>query len=93
MPIVRVKEKFQVTVPTDVREQVGLAVGDLLEAKIEKGKITLTPKTIIDRRIEESLGDFKKGRFSGPFDSAASMIRSLHGSRKRVEKAAKRSKE
>jgi AbrB family looped-hinge helix DNA binding protein len=44
MPMVKVKTKFKVTLPTKVREQIGLDVGDILEAKVERGKITLTPQ-------------------------------------------------
>jgi AbrB family looped-hinge helix DNA binding protein len=91
MPIVRVKKKYQVTLPADVRERAGLAVGDLLEAKIEKGKITLTPKALIDRRIEESLEDFKKGRFYGPYSSVDAMIRSLRSKRLGARRKPKRS--
>jgi AbrB family looped-hinge helix DNA binding protein len=43
MPLVRVKEKFQVTLPASVRQRTGLAVGDLLEANVEGKTITLTP--------------------------------------------------
>jgi AbrB family looped-hinge helix DNA binding protein len=83
MPIVRVKQKFQVTLPRVVRKQAGLAVGDLLEARIERGKITLVPQSLIDRRIEESLEDFKHGRFSGPFKSTGEAVRSLRRARKK----------
>ena len=78
MSLVKVKTKGQVTLPTRLREQAGLNVGDLLEAKLEKnGKITLTPKSLIDRRIEEGLEDIRKGRTYGPFDTAEEMIASL----------------
>ena len=63
-------------------------MGDLLEAKIEGKKITLTPKSIIDRGLAESLEDFKKGRYYGPFDSAEDMIRSLRQRPKRKSKRA-----
>ena len=49
MSIVRVKNKFQVVIPESVRDQIGVEVGDVLEAKVERGKITLTPKSIVDR--------------------------------------------
>ena len=78
LSLVKVKTKYQVTLPTALREQVGVSVGDVLEAKVEKGKITFTPKSIIDRHIAESLQDIKQGRSCGPFDSAEAMIRSLH---------------
>jgi bifunctional DNA-binding transcriptional regulator/antitoxin component of YhaV-PrlF toxin-antitoxin module len=77
MPLVRVKTKYQVTLPGALRRQVRVAVGDFLEAKVEKGKITLTPKTLIDREIAEGLEDFKRGRFIGPFKSAKDGIRAL----------------
>ena len=62
MPLVKIKTKYQVTLPTELRKRVGVQIGDLLEARIERGKITLTPKTVIDRGIAESLEEFKKGR-------------------------------
>ena len=84
MPLVKVKTKYQVTLPAAVREKAGVAVGDVLEAKIEKGKITLTPKAIIDRGIAEALEDIRRGRTYGPFHSAKAMIRSLHRNAKKV---------
>jgi len=38
MSIVTVKNKYQVVIPQGLREQIGLNVGDLLEARIERGK-------------------------------------------------------
>jgi len=83
MPLVKVKTKYQVTLPHAVRQQLPVGVGDLLEAKVEKGKITLAPKVVLDRpaadeytppqrriinaRIAEGMEDFRKGRFHGPF--------------------------
>jgi AbrB family looped-hinge helix DNA binding protein len=49
MPLVRVKEKFQVTIPAEVREAVQLAVGDILETTVQGTTIILTPKAIVDR--------------------------------------------
>ena len=77
MPLVKVKTKYQVTLPDAVRRQVRVVVGDLLEAKVERGKITLTPKSLIDREIAEGLEDFRRGRFIGPFKSAKEGIRAL----------------
>ena len=65
MPLVTVKTKYQVTLPTSVRKQAGVAVGDLLEAKVEGQKITLTPKSIIDRELAHALEDVRKGRVYG----------------------------
>ena len=79
MPIVTVKNKYQVVIPQRVREQIGVAVGDILEAKVERGRITLTPKSLVDRAIAEGLEDVRKGRVRGPFHTVDEMIGSLKG--------------
>jgi AbrB family looped-hinge helix DNA binding protein len=61
MALVTVKEKFQVTIPAKVRDQVTLHVGDILEASVEDGAIVLRPKAVVDRaalakRLEDLLG-------------------------------------
>ena len=88
MPLVKVKTKYQVTLPTSVRQRAGVSVGDLLEAKVEGKKITLTPKVTVDRdfiekRLAESFEDFRRGRTYGPFNSAKEAIRFLHAEVKR----------
>lgn len=77
MPLVRVKEKYQVTLPASVRKKAGVAVGDLLEAKVQGKKITLIPKRVIDRELALALEDFKRGRFIGPFRTAKAAVRAL----------------
>jgi len=49
LPLVKVKEKFQITLPAELREVLHLAVGDMLEATVEQDKIVLTPKAVVDR--------------------------------------------
>jgi AbrB family looped-hinge helix DNA binding protein len=84
MPLVRVKQKFQVTIPDDVRKQAGLEVGDFLEATAKGNVIMLKPKAVVDRhpeidaRLHEALEDIKAGRVYGPFNSAKEMISDLH---------------
>lgn len=75
--LVKIKTKYQVTLPASLRDQAGVEVGDILEAKVERGKITLSPKSVIDRDIAEGLEDIRQGRVYGPFDTAEEMIRSL----------------
>ena len=83
MALIKVKTKYQVTLPTAIRAKAGVSVGDLLEAKVEGNKITLSPKTAIDRELALSLADIKAGRVHGPFSSVETMLRSLHGSTKK----------
>ena len=49
LPLVKVKEKFQITLPAELREALHLAVGDLLEATIQGQTIVLKPKDVVDR--------------------------------------------
>lgn len=49
MSIVTVKNKYQVVIPRRLREKLGITRGDILEAKAERGKITYTPKALLDR--------------------------------------------
>jgi bifunctional DNA-binding transcriptional regulator/antitoxin component of YhaV-PrlF toxin-antitoxin module len=78
MQLVSVKNKFQIVIPQALRKQAGVRVGDILEAKLERGKITFTPKSVVDRGIAESLADFKAGRSYGPFNTAEDLVASLH---------------
>jgi AbrB family looped-hinge helix DNA binding protein len=86
VPLVRVKEKYQVTLPASVRRKAGLAVGDLLEANVKGKKITLTPKSVVDRELALALEDVRKGRVYGPFSSAKEVIQSLHREAKKLRK-------
>lgn len=88
MSIVTVKNKYQVVIPQSVREQIGVAVGDILEAKVERGRITFTPKSVVDRAIAEGLEDVRKGRVRGPFNTVDEMIDSLKGRKRRTSRKA-----
>ena len=46
--VVRVTRKYQITLPKEVRERLGIRVGDLLRVKVEGGRVVLEP--VIPRR-------------------------------------------
>ena len=81
MAIVTVKNKYQVVIPKSLRDNIGIHVGDLLEARVERGKVTFSPKSVVDRAIAEGLEDIRKGRVRGPFDTVDEMLASLKGKR------------
>lgn len=55
--LARVKEKHQVTIPIEFREQAGLGVGDYLEARVDRtGVTTLVPKNLL-RSAPEACGE------------------------------------
>jgi len=91
MELVTVKTKFQVVIPQSIRKRVGLDVGDLLEASFENGKITFTPKMVIDRNLAEGIEDLAQGRTHGSYESASEAISALeHRAARRNKKPRKR---
>ena len=72
----------QVVIPKKLHDRLGLKPGDYLEVEEQQGKVVMTPKALVDRRVqaafEESMEDFKHGRYSGPFDTAGEATASLH---------------
>ena len=100
MPLVKVKTKYQVTLPDELRRQARLNVGDLLEAKVERGKITLAPKVVSDRdeytprqrraldaRLAHALEDVEQGRTFGPFKTVDEMAVSIEANIKKIRRA------
>jgi len=49
MSLVKVKEKYQVTIPSDIRDKLDLKVGDMLEVELENDQIILKPKIVVDK--------------------------------------------
>jgi len=86
MDIVTVKNKFQIVIPQHVRELAHIEIGDLLEANLEDGKITFTPKSLVDRHIAEGLEDARAGRTHGPYASAEDAMGALESRAKRHAK-------
>jgi len=84
--IVKVKAKFQITLPTALCLRYGISVGDLFEASLTKKGILLEPKTLVDRStrldILRGLADVKTGRVIGPFKNVAEMKRASAKPRK-----------
>ena len=76
MPYVRVKQKYQVTIPTSVRKAMNIHEGDTLEAKVEEGRIVLVPQVVSDRGYTQHeakpslLSMIGANKDSGLFDSA-----------------------
>lgn len=75
----------QVVIPKIFHKELGVRPGDYFEAELYEGKVVLTPKVLVDKRvaqeIAESMQDFRKGRVAGPFTAADDLIASLHAGR------------
>ena len=77
MAVVKVKSHYQVTLTHQIRAKAGVAVGDLIEVKVEGKKILLVPKRVVDRELSLALDEVKRGRVKGPFPTTQSTIRAL----------------
>jgi AbrB family looped-hinge helix DNA binding protein len=90
MPIATVTNKYQVVIPRRVREQIGVAIGDVLDAKAIKGKIVFEPKSVADRGIAEGLEDIEEGRVHGPYRTVAEAMKAFQARSARLSKRPKR---
>ena len=79
----KVGPKYQVTIPKDVRDALGIKVGDLVEATIDRRGALIRPlevvrkKVAIRKRIEAAEADVKAGRTLGPFKTARAAMQAL----------------
>jgi AbrB family looped-hinge helix DNA binding protein len=49
MPAVKIGASRQVVIPKRLYDELGLAPGDYLEVELSRGKLTFTPKTLVDK--------------------------------------------
>ncbi len=87
MPYVKVLRNGQITLPKEYREVLGIAKGQILEVVMDKSKVVLKPKVLVDatstftttgkKKIKEALEDVKKGKVSKAYDNVDEMIKDL----------------
>lgn len=80
----KVGPKFQVTIPKQVRDALGIKAGDLVETSLTReGAAIIRPvvlvrrKVDIKKRLEAAERAVKEGRVYGPFNSAGAVMRAL----------------
>ena len=57
MSTTRIKDRFQVTIPKEIRRQTGCKVGDLLDISLQEGRIVLTPQRLFTKPVVARLSD------------------------------------
>jgi len=73
MPLVKLRDKSQITIPSSIRKELGIKKGDYLEVVREGDRILLIPKIVVDKNsvalskkgekyLQEALNDVKEGR-------------------------------
>jgi AbrB family looped-hinge helix DNA binding protein len=77
MPLVKIKDKGQVTLPAKTRERYGLDVGDYVEVIEEGDSIRLVPQEIaprhpaVDATLDEAIEDERALRVSPAFKNTS----------------------
>ena len=46
--VLQIRRNFQITLPAAIRKRLNLNIGDILETKVQEGKIIIVPKKTID---------------------------------------------
>ena len=55
MPVMKIMEKGQITIPKEIRDELGLKKGDLVEAERKDNQILITPKKLGDKAFQNVL--------------------------------------
>ena len=58
--LVRIQEKGQVTIPTEIRKKLGLKRGDLVAVMETPESIFITPQQVLATKALDSIGDILK---------------------------------
>jgi AbrB family looped-hinge helix DNA binding protein len=96
--IQKIGPKYQVTIPKTVRNQLGLKIGDLMQARVgENHTVVLERKRLVDfdpleEDLREAIADHKAGRVLGPFATARDTVKALHSSANSKVVATRRTK-
>ncbi len=60
--LVRMQEKGQVTIPTEIRKKLGLKRGDLVAVMETPGGVFITPQQVLATKALDSIGNILKGK-------------------------------
>jgi AbrB family looped-hinge helix DNA binding protein len=58
--LVRIQEKGQVTIPTEIRKKLGLKRGDLVAVMETPDGVYITPQQVVATKALDSIGDILK---------------------------------
>jgi AbrB family looped-hinge helix DNA binding protein len=89
MPIVKVKQNYQITLPNSVRKYLNIAVGDYMEVDKQDGELVLKPVKVVhpgqayfyskewQKGEAEADKDIDRGDVLGPFDNITDALAAL----------------
>jgi len=60
MSIVKVREKYQVTIPQDVRKRIPCEIGEYVKIEVDNSRIVIRPMGIEEKLSEEEISLLEK---------------------------------
>ena len=60
MELVKVKDKYQITIPEDIRKKVHCKIGELLSVALHGNEIVLKPMVVEEKYSEDELNTLEK---------------------------------
>jgi AbrB family looped-hinge helix DNA binding protein len=92
----KVGPKYQVTIPKHVREALGIRIGDLVEATVDRRGAMIRPvevvlkKVNLKQQLRESEAAVKAGRVLGPFTTAGAAMKAVKAYARRAHRTVRR---
>lgn len=92
----KVGPKFQVTIPKQVRDALGIKAGDLVETSLGREGAVIRPVDLVPRKVdlkkqlEESEAAVKAGRVLGPFKTAGAAMKAVKAYARRTHRTVHR---
>jgi antitoxin MazE len=94
MPLIKVKQNYQITIPNSLRKDFNIVVGDYMELEKHDGELVLKPVKMVhpdhayfysaewQKGEAEADQDIARGDVSGPFDNIADGLAALKTTQK-----------